>query len=480
MQRFRRKLVFCGGALLTAFIALLFLFIDRSLEFLCKIGMSVEVVCSLKSEVKRAVLFLGAAFLSLYSLSIWILFNRLSRPLRKIADHILSYTEGGLFPTIEVEAGQTGEFAEIAAVLNAMISKIKKQMNHLSLSRMETVEIIESLSEGVLAVDTEGKTTFANGAACKVLGAAPEALLNGPLRQVPAVQNDLKLKCHEAIQDVLQTSEFVRRTWTDGKRGHIHLELTVSPRPGHRGAILVLQDKTADFKILEMGKDFIANASHELRTPITILRGFAETLQDHPELSFQTLKSIAEKIVRTSHRLENLVKSLLTLTYIENYSPDQMQTIDLVAIANNCKQFATAAHPTARIDFQSDLNSASIAGDPHLLDLAIMNLIENGIKYSRSPAEIVLSLRKEENGTVQIAVQDKGIGIPDADQPYVFDRFYTVDKARARKSGGAGLGLSIVKTIVEKHQGTVSVASHLGRGSAFTMTFPLSDRHHFS
>ncbi len=470
---------FCGSALLTAFIALLFLFIDRSLEFLCKTGMSADQVCSLKSQFKTTILFLGAGFLFLYSLSTWILFHRLSLPLRKIADHILSYTEDGLFPSIEVDAGQKGEFAEIARVLNAMIGKIKKQINNLSLSRMETIEIIESLAEGVIAVDTEGKTTFANGSACKILGAAPGALLNGHLHKVHALQKDLKLKCHEAIQDVLQTTEFVRRTWTDEKWGRVHLELTATPRPGHRGAILVLQDKSADFKILEMGKDFIANASHELRTPITILRGFAETLQDHPELPPQTLKSIAGKVVRTSHRLENLVKSLLTLADIENYSPDQMQTTDLVQIAENCKQLATASHRTSHIAFQSDLESAPIFGDPHLLDLAIMNLIENGIKYSKSPAEIALSIRKRER-EVQLTVQDKGIGIPDADLPHIFDRFYTVDKAHSRKSGGTGLGLSIVKTIVEKHKGTVSVASQLGVSSAFMISFPLADRNHFS
>jgi len=344
---------------------------------------------------------------------------------------------------------------------------------------METVEIIESLSEGVIAVDTEGKTTFANGAAGKILGAAPAALLNGRLDQIPALQQDLLVKCHEAIQDVLQTSEFVRRTWTDGNRGPVHLELTATPRPGHRGAILVLQDKSSDFKILDMGKDFIANASHELRTPITIIRGFAETLHDHPELPRETLKGIAEKIVRTSHRLENLVKSLLTLADIENYSLDQRQTTDLVGLTENCKQFAAAAHRTSRIFIQSDLENAPICGDPHLLELAVMNLIENGIKYSHSPAEIALSIRKTENEEIQLTIQDKGIGIPEGDLPHIFERFYTVDKARSRKSGGAGLGLSIVKTIVEKHKGTISVASQLGFGSAFTISFPLS-RNHFS
>ena len=472
MLRFRKKLLISGAAIFALFIALLFLFIHRSLDpFLSQTGMQSDEICFVIDKFKIAILAIGGSFLFLYSTLIWAVFSNLSRPLQKITDHILSYTEGDLFPSILME---DGEFGKVASILNSMTAKIKKQMDHLKIGRQETSEILESLGEGVVSVDTQGKTTFTNESACKILGIGRDAMIANPLNQIDAAQKDLASKCYELIQDVLQTSELIRETWNDGKRGRTHLELTAAPRPGHRGAILVLQDKTSDFKVLEMGKDFIANASHELRTPITIIRGFAETLQDHPGLSPQMIRDISEKIVRTSHRLENLVRSLLTLADIENFPLEKLQSTDLVSIAEHSKQLIMTASPDARIAFATDLERAPIVGEPHLLDLAVMNLLENGIKYSSSPAELALSIRKMGN-EVHLIIQDKGIGIPEADLPHIFERFYTVDKARSRKSGGAGLGLSIVKTIVEKHHGTVSAVSQLGFGSTITIRLPLKE-----
>jgi len=471
MLHFKKKMLFSGGVLLAAFIALLFLFLDA---ILCRTGGAGNEICLVIGKLKIAAIIFGGGLLFLYSLFTWILFNRLSRPLQKINDHILSYSEKGLLPLIPMDPEQKGEFAQIASILNAMTEKIKKQMDSLKLSSQETVEILESLGEGVISVDSKGITKFANEAACKLLGVPLDGILGAPLSQIEGMQKALASKGYEAIQDVLQTSEIAKQNWEDRSRGRTHLEFTAVPRPGQRGAILVLKDKSADFKVLEMGKDFIANASHELRTPITIIRGFAETLQDHPEISPQILREIIEKIVRTSHLLENLVKSLLTLADIENVSQDQMQTTDLVTVAEHCKAFASSAYVNAKISLTKELDKAPVLGDAHLLDLALMNLLENSVKYSSPPAQIALKICKKGNETC-LSVTDQGIGIPDADLPFIFDRFYTVDKARSRKSGGAGLGLSIVKTIVEKHGGSVSVESKIGTGSCFTIQLPLEE-----
>jgi len=471
MLGFRKKMLLSGGALLAGAIGFMFLFLDQALDrYLAQPHMPSCEICMLVSQFKIGVLVVGGSFLFLYSLFTWILFNRLSRPLQTITDHILLYTEGGLFPTIELTSSLTGEFGKIAEILNAMLGKIKKQMDHLHLAGKETLEILESLCEGVLAVDTHGQTTFANDSACKILGISRNGVLADPLHKIDALQKSLAEKCYEAIQDVLQTSEIIKEAWTDGRT---HIEITAAPRPGLRGAIVVLQDKTADVKVLDMGKEFIANASHELRTPITIIRGFAETLQDHPELSPQMLSDSAQKIVKTSHRLENLVKSLLTLADIENFSQDSLQKTDLVSIAEQCRQFAKAAHPKSEISLDPEGETIPVLGNPQLLDMAIMNLLDNAIKYCREHPQIRIAVCKE-GSDAKLTVLDNGIGIPENDLPRVFDRFYTVDKARSRKSGGAGLGLSIVKTIVEKHHGAVSAESEPGRGSAFTLRLPLA------
>jgi signal transduction histidine kinase len=244
----------------------------------------------------------------------------------------------------------------------------------------------------------------------------------------------------------------------------------VIPRPQQSGAILVIHDKTIDYLMVEMGKDFVANASHELRTPITIIRGFAETLQDIPHLSSKMLQEITEKIIKTCGRLNHLVKSLLVLADVDNISSKNFSRINLVSCLERCSHMFLSVYPQVMLQTHYELEEAWILADGDLLDLAIMNLLENSIKYSNPPAKVALFLERQK-GLIAFSVTDRGIGIPEADLPYIFNRFYRVDKARSRKSGGAGLGLSIVKTIVEKHKGSLNVASEVGVGSTFTVFF---------
>jgi signal transduction histidine kinase len=262
----------------------------------------------------------------------------------------------------------------------------------------------------------------------------------------------------------LQTAERITENWTE--EGRIYLELTTAPLVHQSGAILVVQDKTADRKIVQVGKEFIANASHELRTPITVIRGFAETLSDLPKISPAMLREITSKIVKTSDRLNKLIKSLLTLSDIENLSETRFVPTDLVALVESCKHLLLTAHAEVRCSFVSSHSSLYVEADGDLVELAVMNLLENAVRYSLAPASIDLSL-EERAGKICLAVRDQGIGIPAADLPHIFGRFYTVDKARSRKSGGTGLGLSIVKTIVEKHGWKILAESEPKKGSAF-------------
>jgi len=230
--------------------------------------------------------------------------------------------------------------------------------------------------------------------------------------------------------------------------------------------------RRSEYKVIEMGKDFVANASHELRTPITIIRGFAETLQDLPEISQEMLAEITEKIVRTCIRLDKLVKSLLTLADIENLSRERMQEVNLVMLAENCERTLLTAHPNAHVKLHSEEGEVLIHAEGDLIELAILNLLENAVKYSQAPAEIEMKIERM-GDEVQLKVIDRGIGMAQSDLPHIFDRFYTVNKARSRKLGGAGLGLSIVKTIIDKHSGKISVDSELGKGTTFTIIFPV-------
>ncbi len=217
--------------------------------------------------------------------------------------------------------------------------------------------------------------------------------------------------------------------------------------------------------------DFFAVASHELRSPIAIIRGFAELLQDQPTMNRETVQDISEKILRNSLRLEKLVKNLLILADVEHAGGMSFQQVPILPCIEHCKEIVLAKHPEACIVIECTDLEISVTADVDLLELAIINLLENAIKYSSAPGTIIISISSSASKT-SISIQDQGIGIAPEHVPHIFDRFYSADKARSRKLGGAGLGLSLVKTIVEKHRGTIAVQSELRQGSIFTIVLP--------
>lgn len=452
------------------------LFEAQGQQYIFRVGYPYAEIRELIIDFEMGFLFLGTFILLLYSMMTWAIIHRLSQPIQQIIDTIRPYQEGReeLPPRIVLsQAIQSDEFGKLAFTLNSLSEKIQKQIENLMMQKKETEDILESLGEGVIALDTTAKVTFANQVGCKMLGVPHDEMMGQTLDVLHARSEGFAKKCHEMVLHALQTSETVVQTWTLNQGGRIYLDLIASPQAHQSGAILVIQDKTSDYKIIEMGKDFVANASHELRTPITIIRGFAETLQDHPKLSPVMLKEIIEKIVRTCGRLDKLVKSLLTLANIENIHFEEFSPTDLSTLIENCKHLLLTAHPQATLVVEKKCKETVILADSDLLELAFMNLFENAVRYSPPPAKIKVILELGAEKTIQIHIEDQGIGIPENDLSHIFDRFYTVDKARSRKSGGAGLGLSIVKTIVNKHKGKVVAASELGKGSTFTITLPL-------
>jgi two-component system, OmpR family, phosphate regulon sensor histidine kinase PhoR len=432
----------------------------------------------LNEQFQLGIFSIDLFFMILFTLSVWFIFSRLSRPIRDIANSIRSYSLGQTddFPTIEIDRNMGYEFDYLASTLNSLSEKVRQQISIVVDERNEKEALLESLMEGVIAVDHLGIVRYANQTAAKMLLIPKRQLIGKPFTaEASHPRIDLLQRC----QTMLKLAEDQVTVITDSialQEGQkIYLDLIAVPKPFKSGALIVLQDKSSQYKVVEMGKDFIANASHELRTPITIIKGFAETLQDLPSISPKMLAEITEKIVRNCHRMDTLVKNLLTLSDIENVPETKFHQCDIVALADNCKYLVLTLAPQAEVVIEKSSDCIMADVDPDLIELCLMNLLENGIKYSKPPAHLTIYL-KETNDEVVIAIQDKGIGIPLEAIPHIFERFYTVDKARSRKLGGAGLGLSIVRTIIEKHEGSISVASVEGQGTTFTLTLPKSRR----
>lgn len=226
-------------------------------------------------------------------------------------------------------------------------------------------------------------------------------------------------------------------------------------------------------KIHQVGKDFVANASHELRTPITIIKGFAETMKDLPEISDVMLSDITDKILRSCHRMDNLVKNLLLLADLDHVKRINKRPSDLLSLVESVSYTLLSLHPNSIIETLSSHDEIYLDIDPDMLEQAFLNLLENSVKYSKNPAQITIIIEKKDS-QVSMKIKDNGVGIAEEHLPYIFHRFYRVNQDRSRKLGGAGLGLSIVQAIIEKHDGDISVESKIDEGTTFEIKFNLA------
>lgn len=328
------------------------------------------------------------------------------------------------------------------------------------------------LEEGVLVLNTAYEGVECNRAFCRILGCTFSDLLNKDFRSLKeGVNQEIVEKCQALLRQIGSHSEELRASIRYQQGSESYALDIVAASLNSCEYVLVLKDTSQDYQTFKMGKEFIANASHELRTPITIIKGFIETLQDLPEVSDVMLEDIFEKILRSCSRMDEIVKNLLILTDLDHCFKPNIQAVDLIALLDNCRHALLESYPSAQVEviYPHQIDQQEV--DSSLLELAIMNLLRNAVKYSPAPAQIEIRLAKVE-GECCISILDHGYGIPEEHKPYIFDRFYSVNKTLSRRLGGAGLGLSIVKNIVEKHQGSITVEGNPKGGTMFTLRLP--------
>lgn len=437
--------------------------------YVIRIAFPYKYFADLINDSEIAFLAFTVALLLLFSALTWFIINHLTAPIQKIIRAVTPYQEGKqtTIPEIRLTSDAKGEFGKLAMTLNSLSTKIQKHIDSLTTEKNEKAAILESLVEGVVAVDKEMKVTYANSMALQLLGRKDSELLGEDFSKAQQPQSYAILHaCQKEKKPLTDTLTLVK------DQENIYLDIVAAPIEDGNGAILVMEDKSSHYKLLEMRKDFIANASHELKTPITIIRGFAEMLHDNPSLPQSTTEEITQKIVNNCQRMNALIKDLLTLSDVENIPLSRLTDCDLYEIAEHCCKMLYDLYPDAQVQLLKTPPGEEIrlVADPSLIELAFMNLIENAAKYSNPPAKISISMEKTKDG-IKIVIADQGIGVPKKDLEHIFERFYTVDKAHSQKLGGSGLGLSIVQTIVHKHFGRISVESEVGKGTTVTIFF---------
>ena len=399
----------------------------------------------------------------------WRTARQLAEPVEQLAAVVDRFGAGQLGARVTLP--ETREPAELAAAFNAMADKIQNRINTLTRQNNEQNAVLAGMAEGVLAVDSGERIISVNRALSRLLNLDPTEVQGRRLNEV--VRNaDLSrivtraLANGEAVEgDVLLLGERERVMQAHGAALN-------DPDGRPLGAVIVLNDVT-DFRKLEhIRRDFVANVSHELKTPVTSIKGFVETLLDgamrDPTDSDRFLRIVAKQ----ADRLHAIIEDLLALSKIEQSEESedlQLEPTPLRGILDNAVASCMNAARDRQIDVKLDCPDGLRASvNPLLLEQAVVNLLDNAIKYSEPESEVDLRVTPLA-GELQISVTDHGSGIADEHVSRIFERFYRVDRARSRKLGGTGLGLAIVKHIVQAHHGRVTVASPMGEGSTFTI-----------
>ena len=396
-----------------------------------------------------------------------------SRPFTRRIGRLRAFAEGlvksnfaeGPLPDADDELGA------LTRSLNSTASQLRELVDRLSLESARREAILTSMVEGVLAVDQDLRITFYNASFARTVGARAEIPEGSPL--VDVVRDPV---LREILSRVVTTGETLKqRLQLPAAEGRA-FEVQAAPLrvAGGRGAIAILHDITDLERLERVRKDFVANVSHELRTPLTAIRGYTETLLEGALEDRENNRKFLEIIESHAIRLNSIASDLLALSELESGKPtaEQARVSVRAAMEAALRTVEAEAHGRGVKLIRGQVEEVTVLGERVHLEQALVNLLDNAVKFNRPDGEVRVEVTRTKDDEVSVTIADNGIGIPSADLPRLFERFYRVDKARSREVGGTGLGLSIVKHIVERMHGRVTVESQLGKGSVFTILFP--------
>ncbi len=356
--------------------------------------------------------------------------------------------------------------------LETRIEELQRKSRQLqeSTERLETV--LGSMVEGVVAVDENQRILFANRAARNLLDMQASNPVGRPIFEIIR-----HARIDEVIRTVLAGGEATSLE-IDLPRKHAVAAVLASRLPGNptSGVVLVFHNVTELRRLENIRREFVSNVSHELKTPLTAIHAYAETLLDGALEEPEHRTQFVERIGEQANRLHALIQDLLRLAQIESgENVFDVRAVEVSPIVRECidEHLAVAESKSQRLVTQAPAADVNVMADEEGLHTILGNLIDNAVKYTQDGGTISVRWRIDD-GMAQIDVQDNGPGIPREHQSRIFERFYRVDRARSRDVGGTGLGLSIVKHLVQEFDGTIGLTSESGSGTTFTVRLPLS------
>ncbi|MGG4103595.1 ATP-binding protein [Paenibacillus lautus] len=380
-----------------------------------------------------------------------------------------------------VKIHRKDEIGQLAQAINGMADSLQTQLRTIRDNEDLLQSVLNNMTGGIVMVSGAGQIILVNRAAEKMLGINAEVITGKSYRE---------LKQHYELTKLMEEGLESKEGFHEERNIYYPVESIIrldgvammqeEEQESYRGMLFLLQDVSDIRRLERMRSEFVANVSHELKTPLAAVKGFAETLLGGGVTDEKTSRSFLQIIYDESERLNRLIGDILELSKIESkriqmdYSP-----IHLSAFFDTISEMMRTVAEKKRISLELDIpEELFMEGDEDKLRQIFMNLLSNAISYTQEGGRVKLTaLEKHSHGNaediVEFIVKDSGIGIPKKDLPRIFERFYRVDKARSRGSGGTGLGLSIVKHLVDLHHGTIKVESELGIGSSFIIELPI-------
>ncbi|MCC6139438.1 MAG: HAMP domain-containing protein [Nitrospira sp.] len=446
---------------------------DGGRPVILRLGLPMTMLEEETAKLQRHLaIAIGAAFLIALLLSLWMA-RSITKPLSDIADAARRLSAGDA--TIRIHTHSHDEVGLLGETLNHMTDQLRTKIDELSEDRAQLLAMLTSMVEGVMVLDCRGRILQVNPALERMFDVRRTEIRG---------QISTEVLAHPELNSLITTilanraGQEAEITLTPGGRC-LHIETSVAgcERENEACAVLVFHDITELRRLEKIRKDFVANVSHELRTPLTSIKGYVEALLDGGKDNPETAVNFLAIILKQSDRLNLILEDLLELSKIESGRVSFKE--DPLDIRSLIERTLSMIKPLAdkkghRLISNIDGQIPPIAGDESRLAQVLTNLLDNAVKYTPEQGTITVTAKSLPDQTVELAVTDTGLGIPEQDRPRVFERFYRVDKARSREMGGTGLGLAIVKHIVEGHGGQVWVEAHPPQGSRFLVRLPIT------
>ncbi len=395
------------------------------------------------------------------------------KPIKKLIQITQSIAAGEITSRVEVKSHN--EWGQLSQNFNLMTDRVQEQIDTISLENQRLETILTNMNEGVLLVDGASEITYANPAAIVMLN-LPDMYIGRALIEINRIP-----ELQTLLRKAEQTGDVAFAEIRLGNLEESEAEVTIVPVAAESEYVIVIHDVSHVRKLERIRADFVANVSHELRTPLTSIHGYAETLLNSGSTRNKKRKEFIAKILNHSARLSRLVSDLLELARLESGDVELKRSLShLNAFHEPIMDVFEPVLEESGVVLEWDIpeNIPQVSVDSQLFIQVFVNLIDNAIKYT--PDGGVIGVSAELGGTnsdaaneVVVQIKDTGIGIPLESQSRVFERFYRVDKGRARKMGGTGLGLAITKHILLCHNGRIWLESELGQGTVFYFALPI-------